>query len=36
MADEMAQGRNKIRITLIIEDEARERLLELPVTLSAD
>jgi hypothetical protein len=35
VAEELAQGREKIRIVLIIEDEARERLLELPIALSA-
>ena len=35
VADEMAQGREKIRLTLIIESEARERLLDLPVVVSA-
>ena len=35
IADEMAQGRESIRITLIVDGGARERLLELPFTLSA-
>ncbi|HMJ92740.1 MAG TPA: hypothetical protein VK472_01440 [Allosphingosinicella sp.] len=35
VADEMAQGRENIRLTLIVEDEARERLLELPVVVTA-
>lgn len=35
MADEMARGKENVRITLIIENEARERLLELPVSISA-
>jgi len=35
VADEMAQSREKIRLVLLIEDEARERLLELPVVVSA-
>jgi hypothetical protein len=35
VADEMAQGRERIRLTLVIEDENRERLLELPVVMAA-
>ena len=35
VADEMAQGRESVRLTMIIEDEGRKRLLELPVELSA-
>ena len=35
VADEMALGRETVRITLVIEDEARKRLLEMPVELSA-
>ena len=34
VADEMAQGRESVRITMIIEDEGRERVLQLPVELS--
>ena len=34
VADEMARGRGSVRITMIIEDEGRGRVLELPVTLS--
>ena len=35
IADEMSQGREKVRITMTIEDERRERLLEIPVVVSA-
>lgn len=35
VADEMARGSESVRITMIIEDEGRTRLLELPIALSA-
>jgi hypothetical protein len=35
IADEMARGRDRIRIALTVENEAGERLLELPIVLSA-
>jgi hypothetical protein len=35
MADEMGQGKENLRIVLIVENEERERLLELPVTISS-
>ena len=35
VAEEMAHGREKIRIVLVVENQGRERLLELPVTVRA-
>ncbi|HEY5721984.1 MAG TPA: hypothetical protein VIT45_06650 [Allosphingosinicella sp.] len=35
IADEMAQGRESIRIVLIVESEDGERLLELPIAVFA-
>lgn len=35
IADEMARGRDRIRIALTVESESGERLLELPIALSA-